>query len=225
MSDGNEAFKLDSEVGNESGMNEIGAENASRAKSKTILLGGSIAQQLREKLSLDRAVSSEDSGGYVYPFSNNTDSGYSLFKQISNQPGTNRPSDYVEKQDEVSTSSQAIPAVVSSDPLVGFMVSYDNSAAGEYYPLRQGRWIVTSAQVNEGRYIGVVDGSVSDCHATIKVSSTDDIQIMDQFSENGTGITRRGCFHEEIATLGRLQHGDTLRLGGRKFHICLVQKQ
>lgn len=116
------------------------------------------------------------------------------------------------------------PASTRQTPIVGFLVSYDQDPNGEIFELRTGRWIVSSEQTSSGNYILLNDQSVSPLHAIMRVSSSAEIQVLDQLSEFGTGIKKFGSNDEELLTgsMGSVEHGDILRFGERTFHICLI---
>ena len=109
-------------------------------------------------------------------------------------------------------------------PIVGFIVSYDRYASGEVYELRLGRWIVSSAATMSDNFLVIDDDSISQNHATLRIKSGTDIQLIDQFSEHGTGVIHSGRIEEESLTIGAVGHGDIIRFGRRTFHVSIVHK-
>lgn len=109
-------------------------------------------------------------------------------------------------------------------PVVGFLVSYDRHAAGEFIALRAGRWILTSeASPGAANYLVIKDKTISPNHATILVTAKGELQVVDQFSEQGTAVLRSENDKEEELIRGIVGHGDVVRFGSRRFSICLVQ--
>lgn len=112
----------------------------------------------------------------------------------------------------------------SSSELLAFLVSYDNSAFGESFELRKGRWVITNRPSDEFDYILINDDSVSSLHAIIRASGHGKIQVLDQLSEFGTGILRKGTSEEEecCGKMVELTHGDVIRFGNKRFLVCIV---
>lgn len=108
--------------------------------------------------------------------------------------------------------------------LVGFLVSYDSDEDGELCPLRFGRWLVSSQAVDQGSYILIEDETISPLHAIIRVGKEGRVQVLDQLSEYGTGVTKSGEEEEEeiSGAMVEVQHGDTVRFGKRQFVVVMV---
>jgi len=127
---------------------------------------------------------------------------------------------------EVETPSRADEGVYYSkrSRVVGFLVSYDKDEDGKVFELRTGRLIVTSDPSVSGNLLYVNDETVSPMHAVLRISSSGEIQLLDQLSEYGTKISRFGS--EEVEELsgdkGTLEHGDVVMFGERKFYVCLL---
>ncbi len=119
---------------------------------------------------------------------------------------------------ELATDADVLPAIR------GFLVSYDRCDAGEYYILREGRWIVTSNDRASGaNYIVIGDPSISENHAMIRIHKHGDVELVDQFSEHGTALLRSKNQEEVLlSAVALLSHGDRLRFGKRHFTVCLV---
>jgi hypothetical protein len=108
--------------------------------------------------------------------------------------------------------------------IVGMLVSYDNDPNGEVFPVRSGRWLITSRATDHGDYIIIDDETISPLHAILRATKDGKLQVLDQLSEHGTGIIRAGE-DEEIEIAGGLEplyHGDTVRFGERYYLIGLV---
>ncbi len=108
--------------------------------------------------------------------------------------------------------------------IVGMLVSYDNDPNGEVFPVRSGRWLITSRATDHGDYIIIDDETISPLHAIIRATKDGKLQVLDQLSEHGTGVIRAGE-DEEIEIAGGLEplhHGDTVRFGERYYLVSLV---
>ncbi|NMC63435.1 MAG: FHA domain-containing protein, partial [SAR324 cluster bacterium] len=114
-----------------------------------------------------------------------------------------------------------------ASPIVGFLVSYDNEENGEAFELRQGRVIVTSEKAAHGDYFVIADETVSPMHAILRITSTGEVQVLDQLSEFGTKIKRLGFDETEDLSGERspVGHGDVVWFGKRSFHVCMVVRQ
>lgn len=108
--------------------------------------------------------------------------------------------------------------------LIGFLVSFDVEPNGEVSELRVGRWILTNKVVSDSNCVVVVDDSISQLHAIVRVTADGKVQILDQLSEVGTGITRVGSEEEEelVGAMALVGHGDKIRFGKRIFYLCLL---
>ena len=108
--------------------------------------------------------------------------------------------------------------------IVGFLVSFDNSNNGEIFEVSAGRWLLTSRPTGQEDFILVQDPSISALHAIIRATEDGKIQVLDQLSEHGTGITVQGTKEEKdvsgsMVTVG---HGDKVRFGKRNFTVCII---
>lgn len=108
--------------------------------------------------------------------------------------------------------------------LIGFLVSFQEDANGEVVELRVGRWLITSKSSDQGDCILIKHETVSPLHAILRVSDKGAIQVLDQLSEFGTGVTREGSEEEEeiAGAMASVSHGDKLRFGERIYVVCLV---
>lgn len=134
---------------------------------------------------------------------------------------------HTKSQNEENTMTNASIKLVCRgelSKLVGFLVSYDKVASGEYVELRSGRWMLTSRPMNEGNYFLVEDPSISPLHAILRISEEGVVQVLDQLSEYGTGIQRGGEDEEEevVGQVIVVAHGDRVRFGKRNFFVCVL---
>lgn len=111
-------------------------------------------------------------------------------------------------------------------PIIGFLVSYDKNPNGEVAVLRSGRLIITSDKVSGGNFLLIEDSSVSPMHAIMRITGGGEVQVLDQLSEFGTVVQRFGSETEEELSGDKssLEHGDTIKFGNRKFHVCIVAR-
>lgn len=116
------------------------------------------------------------------------------------------------------------PAPTKRAKIVGFLISFDRSEFGEVSEIRAGRWLLTSRPADHGDQIVIDDESISPLHAIVRATADGKIQVLDQLSEFGTGVTRHGSSTEEeiSGSMSNLEHGDTVRFGKRKFIVCIV---
>lgn len=132
----------------------------------------------------------------------------------ANPSSAMKQENFVEQKKEVSATSR----------LVGFLISFDNNEFGEMFEVRAGRWIITSRQTEQGECLVIKDQSISPMHAVVRVTKEGKVQILDQLSEYGTGITKVGSTEETdvSGSMTEVEHGDMVRFGKRHFVVCLV---
>lgn len=125
---------------------------------------------------------------------------------------------------KVAQSKPVLREVTPTSKLIGFFISFDNDQFGEIYEIRVGRWIVTSKPTDQGEFIQINDNTISPMHAVLRVTKEGKVQILDQLSEFGTGITRVNADTENdvSGTMETVDHGDIVRFGSRYFVVCLV---
>lgn len=199
-----------------------------RARNRTVMLSPDVTGHVRAMLAKE-GQQAADSSGYSSPTpaadarSTYAPAGERASAPIASEPVVpqRRP---VMAPPVASVSSSPKPQVVAKAPLVGFLVSFDADSNGEVFELRTGRWIISSEQTTAGNYIIINDDTVSPLHAIMRVSATGEIQVLDQLSEHGTGIKRFGTDKEEPLTgaMSTVEHGDIVRFGERKFHVCVI---
>ena len=116
------------------------------------------------------------------------------------------------------------PAPTKRAKIVGFLISFDRSEFGEVFEIRAGRWLLTSRPADHGDQIVIDDESISPLHAIVRATADGKIQVLDQLSEFGTGVTRKASETEEeiSGAMSNLEHGDAVRFGKRKFTVCIV---
>ena len=124
---------------------------------------------------------------------------------------------------EAGGSMKAVTPMPTSR-VVGFMVSFDKNEFGEVFELRVGRWLISSKMAEQQPCIVIDDESVSPLHAVVRATKDGKIQVLDQLSEYGTGVTSSGEAEERDATgtMVNVQHGDIVRFGERRFLICMI---
>jgi len=111
--------------------------------------------------------------------------------------------------------------------LIGFLVSYDNGPSGETFPLRAGRWIVSSVPLNlPETTLLIEDKTIAPVHATLSVSESGGVRVQDHFSRTGTAVKSKEAQSESVVeeSYATLNHGDTVRFGERKFRVCIIPK-
>lgn len=204
-------------------------ESANRARNRTVMLTPEITGQVRAR------IAQELDHGYNAPAK--SASGDLASAAGSFVPGSAlgrpAPADSGEFR-SVSSVGQAVsvapqkPAVTwtKETPIVGFLVSFDSNTNGEVFELRTGRIMVSSQVAAGANCLLIKDESVSPMHAIMRVSANGEIQVLDQLSEFGTKIQRFGATEENALSgdKGSVEHGDIIKFGNRKFHVCIIAK-
>jgi hypothetical protein len=152
----------------------------------------------------------------------------------SASPGNKRPTRSFSAP-ELGTTEQAAPVNSASkgtmavqakkkSRIAAFLVSFDKDEFGDVVEVRSGRWLLTSRASEHGDQIIINDESISPLHAIIRATSDGKVQVLDQLSEFGTGVTKVGSKNEEdiSGAMVTLDHGDIVRFGKRKFVVCTV---
>lgn len=112
-----------------------------------------------------------------------------------------------------------------SSKIIGFLVSYKDNENGEVIEIRQGRWLLTSKFSDQSdQQIVIDDETISPLHAIIRATADGKIDVLDQLTEYGTGLTRAsgGAEIDLAGAKEKIEHGDTIRFGKREFVVCLV---
>lgn len=112
--------------------------------------------------------------------------------------------------------------------VVGFLLSFDKSDSGDFYPLRTGRLLVTrdaqGPKATKSSYFLLADDSVSVGHAILRLSESGNevqVEVLDQLSEDGTKIVTEAGEVNLSGDKGSVKHGDKLVFGGRTFTVLL----
>ncbi len=212
---------------------ESAPESAPRARNRTVMLTPEITGQVRARLAQDpseRATPQDNThGGGFVPVAPRRGTGggdHAHEGRRGAQPHVAAPAP--QSRAAVASTAPQGDTVVWTKPamLVGFLVSFDNDANGEFYVLRAGRLMVTSEVPSGGNYLFIDDETVSPMHAIVRIGEGGDIQVLDQLSECGSGVHRFET-GEEVELSGdkcTLGHGDTIRFGKRSFQVCLMPK-
>ena len=85
--------------------------------------------------------------------------------------------------------------------------------------------MLVSSKPNSGEepQLLIEDPSVSALHAILRVTAESKIQVLDQLSEHGTGVTKAGQAEQDLSgTMVELDHGDKIRFGQRSFVLCVI---
>lgn len=193
-------------------------ETSVRARNRTVMLTPEITDQVRQRLAkeLDPAP--------VAPRASDAGRGFGALSRTEPapiHPGYSAPAPQATSQGLKTGTVWQKPS-----PVVGFMVSFDKDTNGEIFDLRVGRLAVTSEVGTSGSYIHINDETVSPMHAIMRISSSGEIQLLDQLSEHGTKVKRAngGQLDELSGDKALVYHGDTILFGKRSFHVCMVAR-
>jgi hypothetical protein len=192
-------------------------ETSVRARNRTVMLTPEITDQVRQRLAkeldpIPAAPKAADTGRGFAPLSRG-------------EPPPMHPG-YGVSAPQPTTGLKTGAIWQKPSPVIGFMVSYDKDTNGEIFDLRVGRLAVTSEVGTSGSYIHIHDETVSPMHAIMRISSTGEIQLLDQLSEHGTKVKRAngGQVDELSGDKALVYHGDTIFFGKRSFHVCMVSR-
>lgn len=185
---------------------------AQRARNRTVMLTPDITGEVRNRL-MNAPISDKDDG-FVSPG-----------KTPNLQPPHSAPAltpPLASKPQAPTTKA----SVDSNQPLIGFLVSFDDGPQGEYYELRVGRKVVTSDSSSQGNNLLINHPTVSPMHAILRVAPNGTVQVLDQLSEHGTIISRAGSSESETLSgeKANLEHGDKIQFGERLFIICIISR-
>ncbi|MBN8548663.1 MAG: FHA domain-containing protein [Deltaproteobacteria bacterium] len=207
---------------------EFSNESSSRARNRTVMLTPEITGQVRAR------IAQELEQGYTTPGAKPSaafEAAGSPLPASTYAPAGQRSAS--DTGDFKPVAPAAAAPVQSSKPgitwqketkIVGFLISFDSNPNGDVYELRSGRVMITSQAAPGSNCLVVKDDSVSPMHAIMRVSSSGEIQVLDQLSEFGTKIQRFGSTEEEQLSgdKGAVEHGDIIKFGNRKFHVCII---
>lgn len=113
---------------------------------------------------------------------------------------------------QAAAPAPAIDMNPATRVLRGFLLSYQNNAQGDFWPLLGGRLTVGRANAGDGIEVQLADATISSRHAAFLVDNVGGtIHIEDTGSTNGTYVNE-----EHIGFNGRreLKDGDRVRFGG-----------
>lgn len=206
---------------------EFSNESSSRARNRTVMLTPEITGQVRAR------IAQELEQGYTTPGAKPSAAfeaagsplPQSTYAPAGGQRGAQDSSDFkpVAPAAGQAAAKQGI-AWQKETRIVGFLISFDANPNGDVYELRSGRVMITSQAAPGSNCLVIKDDSVSPMHAIMRVSSSGEIQVLDQLSEFGTKIQRFGSTEEEQLSgdKGAVEHGDIIKFGNRKFHVCVI---
>lgn len=199
-------------------------ESSSRARNRTVMLTPEITGQVRAR------IQQEMEQGYSSPGAKPS----AAFEAAGSAlPGSTYAPAGAPRSAGDSDFKPVAPAAAAAKPgiawqketrIVGFLVSFDSNPNGDVYELRSGRVMITSQAAPGSNCLVIKDDSVSPMHAIMRVSAGGEIQVLDQLSEFGTKIQRFGSSEEEQLSgdKGSVEHGDVIKFGNRKFHVCVI---
>ena len=220
---------------------DYGNESSTRARNRTVMLTPEITGQVRARLAQEMDPGGDDfqpfnnmargeaaarpNAGTFIPQGNQSEQVGSTYSP-QKSGGAEAPAAGARKQLPPPVSQQAAPGAVWSKetPIVGFLVSFDGNQNGDVFELRSGRLIVSCEPASGGSYLVIEDPSVSPMHAILRISTTGEVQVLDQLSEFGTHIKRFGVEEEEHISgeKSTIEHGDVIKFGNRVFHVCIL---
>lgn len=229
------------------------ANAASRARNKTVMLTPEMAGQMRAQIQSAAEEDSDPVSDLLPPISwddsaprsvadvaRNNDAGLQHRAQLNRAPEHNVTAP---KHIQASTAGEVVVAEVrpkvgvdmkagtvrvvssKSSKIIGFLVSYKDNENGEVIEVRQGRWLLTSKFSDQSdQQIVIDDETISPLHAIIRATADGKVDVLDQLTEYGTGLTRAsgGAEIDLAGAKEKIEHGDTIRFGKREFVVCLV---
>jgi hypothetical protein len=116
----------------------------------------------------------------------------------------------------------AQPQNIPADALRGFLISYQSSPSGDFWPLKGGRKTVGRSNSGENVDVPLADATISSRHAAFVVdASAGTVTIEDTGSTNGTFVNE-----EHLGFNGRreLKDGDRIRFGGFTTTIKIISR-
>lgn len=138
----------------------------------------------------------------------------------------------IKEEQQMNASAQSMTAPQrtqvtpkpASGKIVGFLIGVSADGSSEVVELKVGRWLITSRPTDHGEYILLDDPTVSPLHAILRVTKDSKVQLLDQLSEHGTGVTHAGKTEEEELTgsMVNVNHGDLIRFGQKYFVACVI---
>jgi len=194
------------------------ADAAHRARNRTVMLTPDVTGQVRARLQQDGAIPSMINQDFITPAAaTQARAPIAEPEQQAQAPAPQQPQ-------APRVPAQPVTRSESKQQLIGFLVSFDESPAGEYFELRTGRYVITSEDNGASNNLVIAHETVSPMHAILRVAPTGAIQILDQLSEHGTQLFRAntGEVEQLSGDKANLEHGDALSFGERTFHVCVI---
>lgn len=108
--------------------------------------------------------------------------------------------------------------------LRGFLISYHFNPEGDYFPLYEGRIIVTNKFDNkkDANYLIIEDETVDSFHAIMRVSEGR-VMVLDQLSETGTKVIRLDGQELDLnGDKAEIGYREKLKFGDVEFTVLLV---
>lgn len=129
-----------------------------------------------------------------------------------------------QRRNEPAPSSAEPQAVRGEGKLVGWLVSFGDSAQGVSTEIRAGRFFLGRQRLRGNDFI-IPHQSISTPHCMIVAGGTDSLVIQDLMSEGGTQLRRAGeSSFSPITNAINVQHGDWVRFGQYEAMVCLLPK-
>ncbi len=207
---------------------EQGDLSATRAKNKTMMLSPEITSKVRHQV-LSEPGSGETSAEPTRRITLNRESLLKIPSDVATpqtiispkqsgheSPTALRPEEPLHNQPQ-ATPNQNFPFVTTAEDnspvvfnykskkgkLVGFLITYHFDPEGEYFPLYEGRLIVSKKpDFSDTNQLIIKDETVDLFHAILKVTEGK-ILVLDQLSDNGTKVIKK-------------ESGEVLNLCGEK---------
>lgn len=205
---------------------DFSSEPAPRARNRTVMLTPDVTGEVRARLAQDMGQPAMTNPQRTQtPFETPMPSG--SYNAPTARPAAPPAGTATRAAQQSAPDSRTEGAFWAQESvLVGFLVSYDTNPNGSVFELRSGRIIVTSEPAGNGNYLLINDSTVSPMHAIMRITSGGEVQVLDQLSEFGTRVQRFGSEEEEELSGDKssLEHGDVLKFGNRKFHVCIVAR-
>ncbi len=198
-------------------------DNSNRARNHTLVLSDEFTQKMRKALREDLGSSSSSWDDLTTATLVTT-----LMQEQVDDDGACEVSEITNGRMHRSNTERDALIREQRGALVGFLVSYDDGQAGDMRELRVGRWVVCRKSLGTANFTIVVDDeTISESHATLRVHPNGELDVLDQFSERGTAVLRRESAVEEVLCVSAtsVKHGDIVRFGQRRFHVCIVERR
>jgi len=127
--------------------------------------------------------------------------------------------------DQSSTGQNSLAkAAASKTRLIGWLVSYADSAKGMAHEIRAGRTIISSEELPSEPLIIIEHRELDAPHLALMASPTHRLVAQDIFSQHGSIVVKgRNGSEQVINGPTEIEHGDWIRLGAKtRFQVCLI---